>query len=266
MSAQAAHSNLPEFMSCTPDSDDSSDLRDGLGHPIPGAPTPRADFCAEWNPEFSYNGHRCCSMVMRAKVRRRRRASPKVCSRDRFKPNFCDEVTDEQRAYAEGVASGKIPDVLGLIGQEMGRRGDQAYCTVNNGFLAWGRPVLPNPLNRIELRMAYRCTNYGTDNMTGMVEWVGHQVSREYSDSPYAGVKMVVGDISAPRGGCLAGRSGPRGHASHTTGQDADIGFLMARAHRDSPVEFHTDFDAKTNWWFIKQFFKNPYACVKVIF
>jgi murein endopeptidase len=102
--------------------------------------------------------------------------------------------------------------------------------------------------------------------MVGLLEWTGRQVGKQYSDPSYSGVRLVVGDISAPRGGCLAGRSGPRGHASHTTGQDADISFLVAHAGRNSPVPFHTEFDAKTNWWLIKQIFKNPYACVKVIF
>jgi murein endopeptidase len=148
----------------------------------------------------------------------------------------------------------------------MGRHGDQAYCTVNNGFLAHGRPVLPTPLNRIVLRSTDRCTNFGTDHMVGLFEWVGRQVAKQYSDEKTSGVRLVVGDVTAPRGGCLAGRNGPKGHASHTTGQDADVGFLTVHPGRESPLQFHTAFDAKANWWLIKQIFKNPYACVKVIF
>jgi murein endopeptidase len=265
--ARAAKVNLPEFAPCGPESDDSDPVRDGQGRPLEGAPALSADFCAEWNPEFLFNGHRCCSKVLRAGGGRRRRRMPsKVCSRDRFKPNFCEDVTDDQRAYTDAVNSGKIPDVLAYLNQEMGRRGEQAYCTVNNGFLAWGRPILPTAGNRIRLRSPDRCTNYGTDSMAGMLEWAGRQVAEEYSDPKYAGLRVLIGDIAAPRGGCLAGRSGPKGHASHTNGQDADIGFLTPRPGRDSPTAFHTDFDAKANWWFIKQIFKNPYACVRVIF
>jgi murein endopeptidase len=265
--AQTAHAALPEFIPCGPDSDDSEELRDGMGRPLAGASLLSTDFCSEWNPEFLFNGHRCCSLVKRAKGSRRRRRMPaKVCSRDRFKPNFCDEVTDDQRVYAGAVSSGRIPDVLALINQDMGRKGDQAYCTVNNGFLAWGRPIVPTPGNRVQLRMADRCTNYGTDNMTGMLEWAGREVAKQYSDPQFSGVHLLVGDISAPRGGCLAGRNGPKGHASHTTGQDADVGFLSVRTGHPSPGSFVTDFDPKANWWLMKQFFKNPYACVKVIF
>jgi murein endopeptidase len=233
---------------------------------LPGVQALSTDFCAEWNPEFLFNGHRCCSKVQRAGGRRRRRLPPKVCTRDRFKANFCEDITDDEREYANAVNSGKIPDVLAYLNQELGRRGDQAYCTVNNGFLAWGRPILPTPLNRVQIRSADRCTNYGTDAMIGMLEWAGREVAREYTDPKFGGLRLLVGDITAPRGGCLAGRTGPRGHASHTNGQDADVGFLTPRQGRPSPDSFHGDFDAKANWWLIKQFFKNPYACVKVIF
>ncbi|MGK5083948.1 penicillin-insensitive murein endopeptidase [Bdellovibrionota bacterium FG-1] len=265
--AQGFYSVVPDFGACGPESDDWGDLRDGLGLPIPGSSAPRLEFCAEWNPEFGYNGHRCCSRVMRAKGRRgRRRLPPKVCARERFKADFCDEMTDEQLAYTQALEAGKIPDILGVIHQELGRKGEQAFCTVNNGFLAWGRPVLPTATNRILLRSPERCTNYGTDPMAGLMEWLGRQVAKQYADDHHDGVRLVVGDISAPRGGCLAGRSGPKGHASHTTGQDADIGFLTVHPGRLSPQAFHNDFDGKINWWLVKQLFKNPYACVKVVF
>ncbi len=264
--AQAARASLPEFPPCAPVSDNSGDQRDGVGQLIPNAQAPRLDFCAEWNPEFAFNGHRCCSKVQRSKGRRRKRIGSKVCTMDRFKPNFCDELTPEQHAFIKNVEGGKIKDVLSVIIQEMGKRGDQAFCTVNNGFLAWGRPIVPTAQNRIVLRAPDRCTQFATDHMAGLIEWTGRQVAQEYSDPKYAGVRFLIGDIAAPRGGCLAGRSGPKGHASHTTGQDADFGFLSVRPGRESPNAFITDFDAKANWWLIKNIFKNPFACVKVIF
>jgi murein endopeptidase len=264
--AHSAHAAiLPEFSSCSPESDDLDVLRDGQGRPLEGAGALSADFCSEWNPEYPYNGFRCCSKVMRAKVRRRRRLPPKTCSREHFKPSFCEDVTPEQKEYVEAVSSGKIPDALQLITQEMGRKGEQAYCTVNNGFLAWGRPIVPTLLNRIQLRASDRCTQFGTDSMIGMLEWVGREIAREYTDPKYENTRLIVGDIAAPRGGCLSGRNGPRGHASHTNGLDADIGFLTPRPGR-TIASFHTDFDAKANWWLIKEIMANPYACVKVIF
>jgi murein endopeptidase len=102
--------------------------------------------------------------------------------------------------------------------------------------------------------------------MAGMLEWTGRQIAQKYSSSEYKDLHLLLGDISAPRGGCLSGRGGRRGHKSHTTGQDVDVGYLTPRENQASPEGFHRGFDAKTNWWLIKELFKNPYACVKVIF
>ena len=102
--------------------------------------------------------------------------------------------------------------------------------------------------------------------MAAMVEWLGREVGRTFSAEHYSGVKLIIGDVAGPRGGCLIGRSGKRGHASHTTGQDADIGFLSVRKGAPSLVKFTQDFDPTNNWWLLKKVLKNPYACVKVIF
>jgi murein endopeptidase len=91
-------------------------------------------------------------------------------------------------------------------------------------------------------------------------------VSTQYSNPIYSGVHITLGDISAPRGGCLSNPSGKRRHASHTTGQDADVGFLTVKPSQESPTHFHTQFDPKTNWWFLKKIFQNPFACIKVVF
>jgi murein endopeptidase len=261
-----ARSTVPEFASCGPESDAVGDLVDGMGRSIPGTQPVALDFCEEWNPEFGFNGHRCCSKVLRSRGGgRRRRHTSKYCPNERFKKSFCDEMTADQNQYVKDAAAGKF-DILQVIGDEMGRKGDQAYCSVNNGFLAWGRPVVATPGNRVLLRSTDRCTHFGTDNMVGLVEWTGRQVAKQYSEEGFEGVRLVVGDITSPRGGCLAGRNSARGHASHTNGQDADIGFLSVRRGKTSPDAFITDFDGKLNWWLIKQVFKNPYACVKVMF
>jgi murein endopeptidase len=236
------------FPPCAPASESVVDETGGLD-PV---------FCAEWNPEYPYNGIHCCG-----KTPKRRGAR---CFPERRKVNFCDEVTDEQKEYAKAVSSGKIDDALNVIADSIARRSQQSYCGVNNGFLAFGRAVVGTPLNRIVIRSPERCTNYATDGMAGLLEWLGRQIRQRYADPPYQGVKLVLGDISAPRGGCLAGPGGRKGHASHTSGQDADVSFLYVRPDHESLIQFHKDFNPEISWWMVKQIFKNPYACVRVVF
>lgn len=224
--------------------------------PESGLTTP---FCAEWNPDFPYRGGQCC-----AKVPRRGSNSDGFCSAARAKGNFCDEVTEEQQRYIGEIQSNPHADILELIKKDGIRKEVQANCSPNNGFLAFGRPVVPTLDNRIVLKSPYRCTYFGTDAMTQMLEWVGRRVADQYKDVQSAG--LVLGDISAPRGGCLKGQGGKRGHKSHTSGQDVDVGFLTLRGETRAPAVFHKHFEASENWWLIKQVFSNPFACVKVIF
>lgn len=262
-----ASSQMPDFIPDEPQSDYTRDReRMVSAFPTPDDPgldhLPTIDFCSEWNPEFPFNGHRCCRSIAAARGKKTRVS----CFSKRPRGNYCDEMTDEQKEYIHELESPNPPfDPLDAITQDMGRK-DQAYCTANNGFLAHGRPIVPSEKNRIQLRSPERCTRFGSDNMVGMLEWVGRQIATQYKDPEYADVRLLIGDVSAPRGGCLAGPSGRHGHLSHTNGSDADIGYLTVFKNRKSPSAFHTGFDAKTNWWFIKQIMKNPYACVKVIF
>jgi len=262
-----ASSQMPDFIPDSPESPYTHDrLRMISAFPSPDDPgldhLPTIDFCSEWNPEFPFNGHRCCRSIASARGKKTRVS----CYSKRPRGNYCDEMTDEQKEYIEALESPKPPfDVLDAITQDMGRK-DQAYCTANNGFLAHGRPIVPSEKNRIQLRSPERCTRFGTDNMVGMLEWLGRQVASQYSAPEYSGVRLLIGDVAAPRGGCLAGPSGRRGHLSHTNGSDADIGLLTPQKNRRSPASFQNTLDAKANWWLIKQVMKNPYACVKVIF
>ena len=64
----------------------------------------------------------------------------------------------------------------------------------------------------------------------------------------------------------MTGFTGKRGHASHTSGEDIDLGFLNPKPKAPEVNHFSKTFDAKANWWVIKEVFKNPYACVKAIF
>ena len=267
---------LPQFTPCAPESAITPDLA-----PVPppvrtalttnhyyffdANPEPDLAFCAEWSPEFAYNGHHCCSRPTTTARRRVRRGNR--CLKERQRVNFCEDMSDEQRNYIQAVSSGKnAADLLTKIGFDLGRRGEQSYCSVNNGFLVHGRPVVATPFNRVLLRTSGRCTNFGTDGMVGMIEWLGHKISAQYPGEEYSRLHLLVGDISTPRGGCLSGVSGRKAHSSHTSGRDADVGFLTPVANRSSPDSFHTKLDAKANWWFIKQIFANPFTCVKVIF
>lgn len=260
----------PEFTPCSPVSDQLTDQYSSSLYVSSEADAPTLDFCAEWNPEFPLNGHHCCTKLggrnNRKKGAQKGAQKGGGCFAARRKTSFCSELTQEQQEYIGDVISGKVQNVLSVISREMGRAKDQAYCTVNNGFLARGRPIVPTSKNRIELRSPARCTSFGTDGMAGMLEWVGHGVATYFANPSYSGVHFVIGDVSAPRGGCLPGRAGRRGHASHTSGQDVDLGYLTVKEGARSPSSFHTHFDAQQNWWLIKQIFKNPFVCIKVIF
>jgi murein endopeptidase len=231
---------------------------------------PDPDFCSEWNPEFGFAGAHCCSKFTRVPRRRGgRRSKLNACAPDRaFKSSYCDERTPDQSRYAQRAQAGELGDLLAFLTIENAKDRPQAFCTVNNGFLAWGREVIPTEHNRIQLRNPARCTQFGTDPMVALLEWLGREVAREYSTPENSGTRLFVGDISAPRGGCLAGRGGRRGHASHTNGQDVDLGFLRKTSAGSSvdSARFETRFDAELNGWLLKRVFENPFACVRVIF
>lgn len=217
--------------------------------------------CADWNPEYGYRGYRCCYKAQRATRRNR-----VYCAPERRRATYCEEMTPEQKVYSDAGDAGQLGDVLEMINRENTLRAKQAYCSVNSGFLAFGRRLIPSETNRITIRNRQRCIDFGTDPMIGMLEWAGRQLAKKYSDADQQDVRMMVGDISAPRGGCLVGRSGRKGHASHTSGQDADVGFVVERPDRRQSGSFSTKFDAAPTWWLMKQIFNNPYVCVKVMF
>lgn len=248
LSPSAAHA---DFAPCDPVSEFLDTLE---GEPDPG-------FCSEWNPEFGFRSARCCPKVPPRRSRRRERCSP-----TRVKVSYCDEMTEEQKRYVQAAYDGKLGDVLALITLELGKVGSQAYCSVNQGFLAWGRRIIPSLQNRLRVKSPERCLDFGTDQMVGMLEWVGRQVAQKYPLSEYPGAFVSVGAVSAPRGGCISGRGGRRAHASHTSGQDADLGFFNVSPGRAMASKFTREFNAESNWWFLKQVFDNPFACVKAVF
>lgn len=174
-------------------------------------------------------------------------------------------MTNPQREYVEGVKSGKI-DALGYIQKSMGSRGGQAYCGAGNGFLVEGRPLIPTATNRIELRNEARCVNFGTDPLVGAFEWTGREILREYHEPEFKEARLIIGDIAAPRGGCISGRGGRRAHKSHTSGVDIDLAYFNPRAGHQPEERFTRNFYVASNWWFLKKLFVNPFACVKIVF
>lgn len=221
------------------------------------------DFCEQWNPEFISNDGHCCGRSTGYSARGRGRKTRPRCDVHRNRKTYCDEITDEQKAYIENA--GGMGDLLEFLTAQVEHRPVQAYCSVNTGFLVHGRAIIPTSENLLLIRSPQRCTNFGTEPMAAMLDWLGHQVKKEfYAGNP--GIHILIGDVAAPRGGCLAAMGGRRGHKSHTVGEDADVGLLTPRGKQKSPDYFHRDLQPKPNWWFLKQIFNNPFVCIKVIF
>ena len=220
------------------------------------------DVCEEWNPEFVGNGMRCCTPTRTGGRKARNFAR---CDAHRNRANYCSEITDEQKEYVDAVNNGKIGDLLAFLSSQVQHRPLQSYCNVNTGFLVRGRPIVETSDNILKIRSPQRCTNYGTEPMVAMLEYLGRQIKKEFYGD-YPGIRFLIGDVSAPRGGCLASSGGRRGHKSHSIGQDADIGFVTPIKNHPSPETLHKNFQPKPNYWFIKQLFHNPYACIKVVF
>jgi murein endopeptidase len=228
------------------------------------------DFCQEWNPEFEANGMHCCGKKAKwvaggGRRGRRGRMERARCDAHRNRRTYCDEITTDEKEYIEAANQGKAGDLLEFLSAQVAHRPTQAYCSVNNGFLVDGRAIVPTKENILKIRSPDRCTSFATEQMVAMIEWLGREVKKEfYEENP--GIHVLIGDVAAPRGGCLAAMGGRRGHKSHTVGEDADIALLTPRGKKPSPDFFHKDLQPKPNWWFVKKIFHNPYACVRVIF
>jgi murein endopeptidase len=248
-------SSLPQFTPCEPESK--------LVQPSLQQRSPSTQFCREWNPDFPANGQSCCAKV--ASSRKMKKAG-RCHAQKGVKKNYCEDMTQEQREYVLAASQGKFKDLFSFLSLEMNKKRNQAFCSVNDGFLVRGRPVIATSENRILIKSPERCLYFGTDVMTAMLEWTGREIGRSFSPQTQSHVRLVIGDVSAPRGGCVIGRSGRRAHASHTSGQDADIGFLSVRPDRLVSHRFVREFDPAPNWWLLKKILNNPVACIKAIF
>ena len=144
------------------------------------------DACEAWNPEFVGNGMRCCG-TMRGSRRQAR------CDAHRNRANYCGEITEDQKEYVDAVTEGKVGDLLDFLTAQAHRRPLQAMCTVNSGFLVHGRPIVPTSDNIIRIRSPGRCTNYGTEPMVAMLEWLGRQIKKEFQPD-YPRIHFLLGD------------------------------------------------------------------------
>ncbi len=240
-----------------PDEEDAAAFPEEVEERPPFAMTP--EFCAHWNPEFFRRGRRCCARTSRRGFR-----IPKECDPKRRGTNLCGETVDAQR-----LLSGEHLDVLERAWQARGDAPDlgspQAMCSVDNGFLAHGVPLVPTASNRIEMNNPWRCANYGTTGLVLMLHRLGKAVATHFQGlREYDGVRLIVGDLSAPRGGCLPTRRGA--HSGHTNGLDADLAFLEAKAGRGSNRIFQKRMDAEQNWWLLKAMADVSPVCLQYIF
>lgn len=276
------------------------------------------EFCSEWNPEYAFQGYQCCgsktfssdsisskgknSRDPSSRRRRRRRSSAPFCAPGRNGSNRCSERTFEQIQFESEIKQ-KIKDqklgeheVIDLLEERIQRQVElkarsQAYCGFSNGFVVDALPIVPSPFNRLMLNSEDRCTNYGTDYLLYLMEFLGQSIRTEFREDEFQNARLVIGDAVAPRGGCLAVRRGRRGHKSHTNGQDIDIAFFNPRAMTPSQVEearryraknkanevpeslmpsrmFTNDMFVASNWWLLKKMYseENEKTCVRNIF
>jgi len=251
----AAPRTSPEFQPSRPESTYLS-TDDGVS----------LEFCEEWNPEFAAQGYQCCATKQFSGGGKRRRRAAAQCAPGRNNYSRCSELEGPEmkatRDYIADIQTGVIPaeSVLNILTQESGRYGNQSMCTASSGFLAHGRPLVPTKINRIELRAAERCANFGTDALVGMMEYLGNEVSKEFTEAEFEKTRIVVGDLSAPKGGCLAGRFNRRAHKSHTNGLDIDIAFFNPRAGHPPEERFTNTFYVPSKLVFLKKIVKNPFA------
>lgn len=207
-------------------------------------------FCQAWNPEYEFRKNRCCAIM-----RGRNRRTPKSCAPRRRSGSLCEERDQKQLGFQ---ASDLESLNLGAIDQ-------QAFCTPDNGFMAQGVPILETPLNRVKIANPRRCSNFGTTGLVILLHQLGKSIHEKFStDSAMDGVRLIIGDMSGPKGGCLG--TGKSAHAGHTNGLDADIAFLQAKAGVESSRIFSKQMDLSLNWWLLKSIVKKTPVCLQYIF
>ena len=84
------------------------------------------------------------------------------------------------------------------------------------GFRTWDFPLSRSP-NRLARR-------WGTSRLVERVTWI----ARRWHDRHPLQARLLVGDLSRPRGGPFTARFGGIGHATHQNGLDVDIYYPRA--------------------------------------
>ena len=120
---------------------------------------------------------------------------------------------------------------------------------VSNADLTTWDNALQRPFNRPWRR-------WGTARLIRIVE----EVARDYR-SRY-GVRLVLGDLSRPRGGRFGPEYGGQGHASHQNGLDVDI-YYPRRDRLELPPFRIRDVDRARSQWLVNRV--DRYAQVQFI-
>jgi murein endopeptidase len=105
-------------------------------------------------------------------------------------------------------------------------------------FTTWDN-ALQVPLNR-----AWR--RWGTGKLVMTVETIAADYQARY------GQRLVIGDLSRPRGGAFGRRYGGTGHASHQNGLDADI-YYPRRDRAELPPFTVRDIDRARAQWLVNR-------------
>jgi len=141
-----------------------------------------------------------------------------------------DGVTGWVDLAATRPAPSCLPDALGS--PTRGRlRCSWVLPAGSDTWATWDFPRRTSP-NRRERR-------HGTDALVDMVERVAADFHGAHPDR-----RLLVGDLSRPRGGPFGARFGAPGHASHQNGLDVDVYYprrdgLERPARRPADVDLH---------------------------
>lgn len=131
-------------------------------------------------------------------------------------------------------------------------------------------PTLLEATPHLLIREARRRAQFGTSELVGLIRRAAERVGHAHP-----GPKLVVGDLSAERGGRL------HPHRSHRTGRDADLGFYLLDEEGNSTQpdrfvnmrrngcgrvgETRFCFDAARNWSLLAALVEDPVARIQYV-
>ena len=174
------------------------------------------------------------------------------CDAHRNRANYCSEITEDQKEYVDAVNAGKVGDLLEFLTAQAQRRPLQAMCNVNSGFLV--KAVRSFRLPTISSRFVRPAVARITEPSRWSLCWSGSGVRSKKNFSRTIRAFISCSETFRRRAGAaFASAGGKRGHMSHMSGQDADIGFVTPMKNKPSPDTLHKNLQPKPNWWFLKQ-------------